>query len=77
MAKEKKKKRWTRKKKTEKTNKQTNKNNTSEAEIVYLIEFKALVIHILTELGEKIDELNENFKKNPENIYKKSVRSEE
>lgn len=43
--------------------------NTSETEIVYLIEFKALVIHILTELGEKIDELNENFKKNLENIY--------
>ena len=58
----KKKKRWTRggKKKTK---------NTSETEIVYLIEFKALVIHILTELGEKIDELNENFKKNLENIY--------
>ena len=48
------------------------KKNTSETEIVYLIEFKALVIHILTELGEKIDELNENFKKNLENIYKKT-----
>ena len=58
--------------------KKKKKKNTSETEIVYLIEFKALVIHILTELGEKIDELNENFKKNLEKIYKKKpVRSEE
>ena len=56
------------KKKMNKGGKKKTKN-TSETEIVYLIEFKALVIHILTELGEKIDELNENFKKNLENIY--------
>ena len=55
-----------------KKKKKKKKKNTSETEIVYLIEFKALVIHILTELGEKIDELNENFKKNLEKIYKKN-----
>ena len=40
-------------------------------------EFKALVIRMSTELGEKVDEHGENFNKELESIKKEPVRTEE
>ena len=36
-------------------------------ERIYQIEFKTLIIRMLTELGKRIDEQNENFNKELEN----------
>ena len=36
------------------------------------MEFKALVVRMLTELGERIDEHSENFIKELENLKKKA-----
>ena len=39
-------------------------------------EFKAIVIRLLTELGERIDEHSENYNKDLENFLKNPVRPE-
>ena len=39
-------------------------------------EFKAIVIRLLTELGERIDEHSENYNKDLENFLKNPVKPE-
>lgn len=41
---------------------------TNKKETIHQIEFKALVMRMLTELGERIDERSEIFNKRLENI---------
>lgn len=41
---------------------------TNKKEAIHQIEFKALVMRMLTELGERIDERTEIFNKRLENI---------
>ena len=53
------------------THNETDMNNLPDRE------FKALVIRMSTELGEKVDEHGENFNKELESIKKEPVRTEE
>ena len=62
--------------KKEQNNKRTLKNpNETEINNLPDKEFREVAIRMLTELGKRTDEHNENFKKEIENIKKNQSRS--